>query len=50
MGIYVECSSNNVFRLLRSFPISLGVVSVMQLIKNVVRNCGQANFGPVYAS
>ena len=27
----VECSSNNVIRLLRNFPTSLGVVSVMQL-------------------
>ena len=26
-----ECSSNNVIRLLRNFPTSLGVVSVMQL-------------------
>ena len=27
----VECSSNNVIRLLRNFTTSLGVVSVMQL-------------------
>ena len=27
----VECLSNNVIRLLRNFPTSLGVVSVMQL-------------------
>ena len=27
----VECSSNNVIRVLRNFPTSLGVVSVMQL-------------------
>ena len=33
MRIYVEClsTSNNVIRLLRNFPISFGVVSVMQL-------------------
>ena len=44
-----ECSSNNVIRLLRNFPTSLGVC-LSNAVKNVVYNHGQATSGPVYAS